>query len=163
GQAMISGNCAPGTQPKGIPFDRTQRADLMNDVLVKAFECDATRVATMMLGRCVSPMQFTVDGVTYQHHSDASHWGGDQTEKHAKDYIDNSQVGRLAHLLQGLSVKDPMGISILDNAAIFYSSDVGDPNSHSHENMPVLVAGKLGGALKGGQHIKTGIVGRTTG
>src|SRR5215831_18971366 len=102
----------------------------------------------MMLGRCVSPMKFTVDGVTYQHHGDASHWGTDPTKKAAKDYIDNWQVSRLAHLLQGLSARDPMGNTLLDHSCIFYSSDVADPNLHNQDNMPVLVAGKLGGAFK---------------
>lgn len=162
GNPTASG-CAPGTQPLGIPFDQTKRAQLMCDLVVKAFQCDATRVATMMLGRCVSPMNFTVKGVTYSHHSDASHWGTDPVKKAAKDFIDNWQVSQLAYLLTQLkSISEPGG-TLLDNAVIFYSSDIADPNLHNQDNMPVLVAGRGGGAFKTGRHLKSGIAGRTTG
>jgi len=155
--------CAPGTQPKGIPFAPTQRAQLMCDLVVKAFQCDATRVATMMLGRCVSPMKFIVDNVTYSHHGDASHWGTDTTKKHAKDVIDNWQVTQLAYLLtQMKAVSEPNG-TLLDNSIVYYSSDIADPNLHNQDDMPVIVAGKGGGAFTTGRHIKTGIAGRTTG
>ena len=52
---------------------------------------------------------------------------------------------------------------MLDNAVVFYSSDIADPNLHNHDDMPVLVAGRAGGALRTGQHIRSSIVGRTTG
>jgi hypothetical protein len=156
-------SCAPGTQPIGIPFTPQARARLMCDLVVKAFQCDATRVATMMLGRTTSPMNFTVDGVSYSHHNDASHWGTDPVKKHAKDYIDNWQVSQLAYLLQQMKAITEPGGTMLDNVAIFYSSDVADPNLHNQDNMPVLLAGRAGGAFRTGRHIKTGIAGRTTG
>lgn len=41
---------------------------------------------------------------------------------------------------------------MLDNSALFFSSEIEDGDSHSHFNMPILVAGKAGGALRTGQH-----------
>jgi hypothetical protein len=155
--------CAPGTQPIGIPFTPTARARLMCDLVVKAFQCDATRVATMMLGRTTSPMNFTVDGVVYSHHNDASHWGTDPVKKHAKDFIDNWQVSQLAYLLQQMKAITEPGGTMLDNVVVFYSSDVADPNLHNQDNMPVLLAGRGGGVFRTGRHIKTDIAGRTTG
>jgi hypothetical protein len=155
--------CAPGQQPIGIPFDKTARARLMCDLIVKAFQCDATRVATMMLGRTTSPMSFTVDGVVYSHHNDASHWGTDPLKKHAKDVIDNWQVSQLAYLLTQMKAISEPGGTMLDNVVVFYSSDVADPNRHNQDNMPVIVAGRAGGAFKTGRHIKSAIAGRTTG
>jgi hypothetical protein len=155
--------CAPGQQPMGIPFDPAARARLMCDLVVKAFQCDATRVATMMLGRTTSPMSFTIDGRVYSHHNDASHWGTDPVKKHAKDYIDNWQVSQLAYLLTQMKAIAEPGGTMLDNVAIFYSSDVADPNLHNQDNMPVLLAGRAGGAFRTGRHLKSGIAGRTTG
>jgi hypothetical protein len=155
--------CAPGKPPIGIPFDPAARARLMCDLVVKAFQCDATRVATMMLGRTTSPMSFTIEGVVYSHHNDASHWGTDPVKKHAKDYIDNWQVSHLAYLMQQMKAIAEPGGTMLDNVAIFYSSDVADPNLHNQDNMPVLVAGRAGGAFRTGRHIKSAITGRTTG
>jgi hypothetical protein len=155
--------CTPGQQPIGIPFTPTARARLMCDLVVKAFQCDATRAATLMLGRTTSPMSFTVDGVVYSHHNDASHWGADPVKKHAKDFIDNWQVSQLAYLMQEMKAITEPGGTMLDNVAIFYSSDVADPNLHNQDNMPVLLAGRAGGAFRTGRHIKSGIAGRTTG
>src|SRR5262249_768861 len=129
----------------------------------KAFQCDATRVATLMLGRTTSPMNFTVDGTNYSHHNDASHWGTDPVKKHAKDYIDNWQVSHLAYLMQERKKISEPGGTMLDNVVVFYSSDVADPNLHNQDNMPVLLGGRGGGAFRTGQHIKTPIAGRTTG
>jgi hypothetical protein len=117
----------------------------------------------MMLGRTTSPMSFTVDGVVYSHHNDASHWGTDPVKKHAKDFIDNWQVSQLAYLLTQMKAIAEPGGTMLDNAVVFYSSDVADPNRHNQDDMPVLVAGRAGGAFKTGRHIKSAIAGRTTG
>ena len=161
--ASNGAGCAPGQQPIGIPFDHTARAKLHCDLVVKAFQCDATRVATMMLGRTTSPMSFTVDGVTYSHHADASHWGTDPVKKHAKDVIDNWQVSQLAYVLTQMKAISEPGGTMLDNVVVFYSSDVADPNLHNQDNMPVLLAGRGGGAFRTGRHIKSSIAGRTTG
>jgi hypothetical protein len=155
--------CSAGTQPIGIPFDQTARAKLMCDLVVKAFQCDATRVVTLMLGRTTSPMSFTVDGVVYSHHNDASHWGTDPVKKHAKDFIDNWQVSQLAYLLGQMKAIAEPGGTMLDNVVVFYSSDVADPNLHNQDDMPVLLAGRGGGAFRTGRHLKSGIAGRTTG
>ncbi len=161
--ASSAQTCAAGQQPIGIPFDPAARARLMCDLVVKAFQCDATRVATMMLGRTTSPMNFTIDGVVYSHHNDASHWGTDPVKKHAKDFIDNWQVSQLAYLLQQMKGIPEAGGTMLDNVAVFYSSDVADPNLHNQDNMPVLLAGRAGGAFSTGRHLKSAIAGRTTG
>jgi hypothetical protein len=34
---------------------------------------------------------------------------------------------------------------VLDNTLMFYSSDISDGDSHNHDDMPVLLAGKGGG------------------
>lgn len=156
-------SCAPGAQPIGIPFDPGARAQLMCDLVVKAFQCDATRVATLMLGRTTSPMSFTVDNVVYSHHNDASHWGTDLVKKHAKDTIDLWQVSQLAYLLTQLKETQEAGGTLLDHSVVFYSSDVADPNLHNQDDMPVLLAGKGGGAFRGGRHLRSTIAGRTTG
>ena len=49
---------------------------------------------------------------------------------------------------------EPDGTSLLDHTALFFSSEIEDGDSHSHFNMPVLVAGRAGGALRTGQHLR---------
>ncbi|NMO22579.1 DUF1552 domain-containing protein [Pyxidicoccus fallax] len=146
--------CTPGAQPVGIPMDRTAYANLMCDLIVKAFECDATRVATLMLGMCVSPMTFSVNGRTFSHHGDASHHGNDPVKLAAKVEIDKWQVSRLTHLVQRLkAVREGTG-SLLDNTAVFYSSDISHSDWHNHYDMPVILAGGAGGAFRPGRHLR---------
>jgi hypothetical protein len=36
---------------------------------------------------------------------------------------------------------------------VFFGSEIEDGNSHAHRNMPILLAGGLGGALNPGRHV----------
>ena len=44
--------------------------------------------------------------------------------------------------------------NLLDNTLVVYGSPMGDSNIHNHKRCPLFFAGKAGGALKGGLHIK---------
>ncbi|HEX7283186.1 MAG TPA: hypothetical protein VF239_14105, partial [Vicinamibacterales bacterium] len=46
--------------------------------------------------------------------------------------------------------------NLLDNTLVIYGSPMGDSNIHNHKRCPLFFAGKAGGALKGGVHIKAG-------
>lgn len=146
--------CDSKTPAGLIPVDRTKYAKLMCDLIVRAFQCDATRAATYMLGQGVSPMTFSVNGVSYSHHGDASHHGTDALKKNAKGVIDAWQVSIFAYLVEQLSkVTDADGTKLIDRAALYYGSDVADSDLHNAVNMPVLLAGSLGGALHPGKHV----------
>ncbi|MBK7862143.1 MAG: DUF1552 domain-containing protein [Archangiaceae bacterium] len=146
--------CDKSTPVSGIPVDRDRYAKLLCDLIVRGFQCDATRSVTYMLGQGVSPMKFTVAGVTYSHHGDASHHGSDAAKINAKAVIDAWQVSVFAYLVQGLAAaKDPDGTPLIDRTALFYSSDIADSDRHDAVDMPVLLGGRLGGALHPGTHL----------
>jgi hypothetical protein len=44
--------------------------------------------------------------------------------------------------------------TLLDNTLVIYGSPMGNPNVHNHKRCPLFFAGKAGGRLKGGLHIK---------
>jgi hypothetical protein len=46
------------------------------------------------------------------------------------------------------------GSSLLDNAAVYVSSEVSDPDAHSLENFTALLAGGGGGAFTPGRHLE---------
>ncbi|WP_284666949.1 DUF1552 domain-containing protein [Myxococcus sp. SDU36] len=153
-QGAPAAACPPGARPVGLPMEGTAYANLMCDLIVKSFECDATRVATLMLGSCVSPMLFTVNGRAFSHHGEASHHGNDAVKVAAKLEIDRWQVGRFAHLVQRLKAVPEGEGTLLDNVAVFYSSDISHSDWHNHYDMPVLLAGRAGGALRPGRHMR---------
>jgi hypothetical protein len=140
-------------RPDGIPQEHAEHMRLMSDLLVLAFQADLTRVATFMFGNAGSNRSYSFIGVPEGHH-DLSHHGGDK-EKHAKiSQINKFHVENLAYLLDKLhSVREGDG-TLLDQAMIAYGSGLGDGNAHNHDNLPVLVAGRGGGTIQAGRHVK---------
>jgi hypothetical protein len=51
---------------------------------------------------------------------------------------------------------DVDGHSLLHNSRILYGSGNADGNRHTHENLPILLAGGGGGALNGGRFVNHG-------
>jgi len=144
-------SCPVGTRPN-LPTDIRDRATLMLDLMVLAFQCDLTRVASFMLENAGSNYAFTFLGLSGGHHS-YSHHGTDQANYDALQAIDTWEMQQLAYLLDRmLSVQEPNG-TLLDNSVIFLSSEISDGDRHNHDHMPVIVAGRAGGAISPGRHV----------
>jgi hypothetical protein len=61
---------------------------------------------------------------------------------------------QFAYFLKRLkSVKEGDG-TLLDNCMIVYGAGISDPNEHLHDNLPTILAGRGGGTLTPGRHIK---------
>jgi len=118
-------------------------------ILAAAMACDLTRVASVTLGM-------------------SQGYGARHTEHHAvgaQDGINNpsglvqdlkaigNRVARLISIFD--SVADGSG-TLLDNSIIYWSQQYGivkPSGEHEPDNMPVVVAGKAGGALRQGNYI----------
>jgi hypothetical protein len=147
----------PGVDaPAGIPTDYGQHVQLMFDMLVLAFQTDSTRVATLLLAHDGSNRSFDSIGISEGHHDLTHHMN-------RKDWIDKVAdidlwyVKQFALFLDKLRrVKDPDGKTLLDNSMIVYGSGNADGNRHTHHNLPLVLAGGGGGALKTGRYVKLG-------
>jgi hypothetical protein len=139
--------------PSGIPAEYRDHVRLMCDMIVLAFQTDSTRVATMMLANAGSNRPYREIGVPDGHH-DLSHHGGDAA-KHAKiRKINHFHIEQLAYLLMRLkSIPEGEG-TLLDHTMLCYGSGLGDGDRHNHDNLPVLLAGRGGGAIDPGRHIR---------
>jgi hypothetical protein len=42
---------------------------------------------------------------------------------------------------------------VLDNSIVYFTSEIGDGQNHTHDNLPILVAGRAGGAFAPGRHV----------
>jgi hypothetical protein len=120
--------------------------------MVLAMQCDVTRFITFMLGNGASGRSYDFLGVTGGHH-ELSHHAGNATSLDALTRIGTWEVEQLAYLLDRMRMVDEGGESLLDHSVVFFSSEIEDGDTHSHFNMPILLAGKAGGALTPGQHI----------
>lgn len=149
-QTLVS--CEPGASPAKwatIPAYVEQ----MMDIIVLALQCDMTRAATFMMSNGLGGRVHTWLGINDVHHS-LSHHGNDPAKLDKLSKIDAWEVGMLAYLLTRLdSIPEGDG-TVLDNTLVYFSSEISDGNTHSHEGMPVLLAGNAGGAFQSGRHVK---------
>ncbi len=146
--------CTPGERPSGIPAgDPTSYVRAMLDLVVNAFACDRTRVATFMLGNGGSGRNYSFLGVNAAHH-EVSHHQSDPAKQAQLAQIDRWEIEQLAYVVDKLARSDDGdGQSVLDNSTVFFGSEIEDGNSHSHANLPVVVAGHGGGAIAGGRQV----------
>jgi hypothetical protein len=139
-------------QPAGIPGSYEQHLQLMADLLVLAFQTDATRVATFVFANEGSNKPYPFIGVREGHH-DLSHHGNDPAKKAKIRDINRFHVTQLAYLLKKLrSIPEGDG-TLLDHCMIVYGSGNSDGNRHNHDDLPILVAGKGCGTIQTGRHI----------
>jgi hypothetical protein len=143
--------CDPGARPSS---DQTyvDHVKLMHDLTVLAFQCDVTRFATFMLGNAGSNRSYDFLGVSGGHH-ELSHHQGDAAKNAALTTIDIWEVEQFAYLLSRMDAIDEGGQSMLDHSVVFFSSEIEDGDSHSHFNMPILLAGSANGAFTPGRHV----------
>lgn len=134
-----AGAC-PAASPPGEPADFLAHLDLMNELMVLAFACDRTRVLTFMLGNAASNRAFPFLGVEGGHH-DLSHHAGDAAKIAGLRQVDAWQAAQFARLLQRLADTPEGDGDLLRSTIVLLGSDVGDGNSHSHHDLPVLLAG----------------------
>lgn len=153
--------CTMGTPPGSNP-DYPTHVKQMMDIMVLAFQCDATRVISFMLGNAVSqqtyPFLMAAGAPITRGHHDISHHNGDPTSIAQLIAINTWTFQQIAYLLTTLKgIPDGTGgANLLTNSAIFISSDISDGNMHNHDDMPIILAGHGGGALKPGTHIRYG-------
>jgi hypothetical protein len=124
----------------------------MGDRMVLAFQADLTRVCTFMFANEGQNRAFTEVGVTDGHH-DVSHHGVDPEKLRKKLLIDQFHLEQLAYILERLDSVKENGQSLLDSMALVYGAGISDGDRHNHDQLPILLAGKAGGRLKGGQHM----------
>jgi hypothetical protein len=140
-------------KPAGIPTDYGEHLRVMADLLVLAFQADLTRIGTLVFANDGSNRSYRFINVPEGHH-DLSHHGGIKDKQAKLRQINRFHVAQLAHFLEKLkSVKEGAG-TLLDNCMIVYGSGISDGNAHNHDNLPILLAGKAGGAFKTGRHIR---------
>ena len=141
------------TMPTGVPSENEDHIRLMFDLLTLAFQTDTTRIVSFLIAHDGSNRSYPKIGISEGHH-ELSHHGGDEQKKAKIAKINRYHVTQFAYLLEKLkSIPEGDG-TLLDNCMIVYGSGIADGNAHNHDNLPVLVAGRGGGALAPGRHIR---------
>jgi hypothetical protein len=137
--------------PTGIPDSFRAHVRMMYDLMALAFQTGSTRIATFLVAHDGSNRSFAEAGVADGHHY-LSHHGNDAAKIEKLRKIDRFYVEQFAYFLSKLQgVKEGPG-TLLDRAMIVFGGGHSDGNSHSHEDLPVILAGR-GGGLAAGRHV----------
>ena len=140
-------------KPSAIPRDYADHIRVMLELLALAFQTDTTRVGTFMVAHDGSNRSYPFVGVSDGHH-DLSHHGGSAEKKRKLATINRFHVTQFAHFLGRLkSIREGEG-TLLDQCQIVYGSGISDGDAHAHYDLPVLLAGKGGGTLRPGRHVR---------
>lgn len=139
--------------PEAIPKDYAEYARLMFDLQLLAYQTDQTRVATFMMGLEGSGRAYREVGVKGGHHQ-LSHHLGDEAKIADLRTINHYHMEQFAYFLERMKNTEDGDGSLLDHSLIVYGSGISDGNSHSHSDLPVLIAGRASGNVTPGRHIR---------
>jgi len=140
-------------RPVGVPDAFPEHARLMFDLQVLAFQSDLTRVITFMMGRELSGRSYPEIGIRDGHHPTSHHQN--DPEKIAKlARVNVHHAAQFAYFVERLQTMADGDGSLLDHMTIVYGAGMSDGNSHSPDNLPILLVGGGCGQLKGGRHLR---------
>jgi len=129
----------------GIPQNIAEHMRLMCDLLVLAFQTDATRICTLKLNNDHSSLRFPHLGVDYMIHHLLSH-------QESADWLKVNQffVEQVAYVAGKLDKIQEGERTALDNTVLMYCSSM-LTGSHDATKLPVVILGRGGGKLETGR------------
>jgi len=118
---------------------------VMYDLIALALQTDSTRIATLEIGGDFEASAFGLNG---GYHG-LSHHGQRPEAIKGLVKMERYQVEQFANFLAKLkSIEDGDG-TLLDHSMVLFGSGMGNANSHTNTNLPIVLAG---GGLKHGEH-----------
>lgn len=136
-----------------IPSDYGEHIRLMGDLMVLAFQTDTTRVSTFMFANEGSNRSYKSIGVSDGHH-EMSHHQKNPEKLEALRKINTFHVSQLAYILNKMESIKEGDKTLLDNSMVLYGAGICDGDRHNHDDLPLLLAGKAGGKISSGKHLK---------
>jgi hypothetical protein len=159
--AMGGAGCMPVSP--GAPTMYQDQVKAFSDLVAMAFRCDVTRSVAISWaddggsGPYTMPFLNLNDPTTMaigEVHNIA-HLGSSAYDK--KTIIDTWYMTQLAYLAGLLDASmDSAGGTILDNSLIVMGNDMSEGSFHSVSNIPYVLVGGAGGALKTGRTVRVG-------
>ena len=159
GSSSPVSSCMP---PAVMDLDYRQNANMpavgrtQMELMLAAFSCGATKVASIQWTHTVAPQVFTWLGLSEGHHA-LSHMG-DGNEAGVRAFVTAERwyaeqfawlVGRMAEL------PEPGGDgTMLDHSLVVWAKEMGDGRLHDCLSVPWVLAGGAGGCLVGDRYVR---------
>ena len=151
--AQASGIIESYDVPEAIPESYEEHVKLMLDMIALAFQTDSTRVATCMLANEGSNRSYRNLSITRGHHELSHHQGNADNLRQIRE-INRFHIRQFAYLLGKLKSMPEGDGTVLDNTMLLYGAALADGNRHEHENLPLVLAGRAGGGIVSGRHVR---------
>jgi hypothetical protein len=130
---------------------------LQMDLIVAAFQCGLTRVASMQWGNSNDQCSYSFIGVNTLGHDMAHNNANCDPDKSKKLKTYQWYAKQFAYLLKKLvETKDPDGSPMLANTVVLWASEFGDSDGHSSSKLLWFLAGNANGAFKPGRVVDCG-------
>jgi hypothetical protein len=130
--------------PAGQPQDFREYSKLMCDIIALAFQADRTRIATMLMSRDLSGQVYPYLGIKDDHHSYSHSNTGPEYQAIVKTHVE-----QYAYLVDRLASMQEGDATVLDNSCLMFVSE--HWNAHNSDQVPLILAGGLGGTLETGR------------
>ena len=125
----------------------------MYDLIVLAFQIDATRVATFSSGLEGQGIPIPELGISQTRHA-LSHHNGDPGHMEKLTQSDTFAVEQYSYFLSRLAeTKDLNGKPLLDTTMALFGSGMAYGHSHGNANLPLVIGGGAGLGIKHGRHL----------
>ncbi|RYE94104.1 MAG: DUF1552 domain-containing protein [Myxococcales bacterium] len=132
------------------PVTQAAAWQLVNDVVVAAFACDTSRIATLRVGDTEIFSNFTGSW-----HHEVAHLAWKLDDLTPQQNLVASRQRIFEHVFLDLAAKldavQEVDGTLLDSTLLQFTQEAG-PSTHSQREMPVITAGSAAGALRTGHH-----------
>jgi len=126
----------------------------MGDLLALAFQSDLTRVATFVFANDGSKPQLSGHRRARRSPRPLATTAATRPSWRRSGRSTGSIPPSWRTSLRKLkSIREGDG-TLLDHCMIVYGSGISDGNAHSHDELPILLAGKASGTVKTGRHVR---------
>jgi hypothetical protein len=121
---------------------------VMHDLIVQAFRCNITRVASLRFSEPAALTEYSEIGHNDSYHA-LTHSFSSATQNGEVHQGVIYAMERFADLLTKLrNTEDGPTGNLLDSTAIFCSTDCAEGQSHTIDGQPMIIAGRAGGKLR---------------
>lgn len=152
---------APRCDPTGEPSDHPDvegreqieaKNQAMSELVALALACDLTRVFSVMFSCAGSGVVVWQAGAANGLHQICHDEAPPQPVVHAAITF---TMERLAEFLQRLHDTPEGDSNLLDRCSILCTTELSEGNTHSNDEFPILLAGRGGGRLNAGLHVRS--------
>ncbi|MCU1327852.1 MAG: hypothetical protein JWN34_3222 [Bryobacterales bacterium] len=134
-----------------VPEHYAEHSRLMFDLMVAAYQTDATRVITFQMAIEQSNRAYREIGIADSHHG-LTHHGGDKEKIEKCILINRYEAEQFAYFIGKLKTTQDGDGTLFDHIMVSYGSGLG--RDHDHDNLPTVLTGRGNGLFRLGRQVK---------